>query len=274
MFKRYFLIVSWIILLALTGCKSKEKIGEIEDGYTNFGSLSLAQLQYPEKGEDIMVLDTELGEIKIKLLTDGNAEIIVPKIIELIDNNILDNMSFSSINKNSNIAIENEDYEKKKGVMDEEENEKHIAWYLKNASVNIENPKEGIYETLNGSVSLSYRTSDPNKPFARLAIFINEDIDETFFDMLDTLPKGYEIPKDLVKAYKYLGGNLNGDSKYVFGQVFYGLDVVKKINNLTLDENRFPIDGAIKINSIKIIPFEGKRWFDDRTYPSWIFKSV
>ena len=44
----------------------------------------------------------------------------------------------------------------------------------------------------------------------------------------------------------------------MFGQVFYGMDIVYEISNMMVDENKFPIENPVVIEKIEIIKYDGK----------------
>lgn len=70
----FLLILMSIMLFILVGCSSKEKTEEKEQGGT---TLELEQLQLPKAGEEVAVITTNHGEIKIRLFPK-----VAPKAVE------------------------------------------------------------------------------------------------------------------------------------------------------------------------------------------------
>lgn len=67
---RRFLLILWILLslVIINGCgDSSTKAGNIVDGYTVAGDIALEQVQLPEVGEEIAVMTTNKGVIKMRL---------------------------------------------------------------------------------------------------------------------------------------------------------------------------------------------------------------
>ena len=70
----FLLILMSILLLILVGCTTKEKTEEKEQGGT---TLELKQLQLPNAGEEVAVITTNHGEIKLRLFPE-----VAPKAVE------------------------------------------------------------------------------------------------------------------------------------------------------------------------------------------------
>ena len=72
--KSLILILMGILLVVLGGCSTDEKTEENEEGGTN---LTLEQLQLPKAGEEVAVISTTHGEIKLRLFPE-----VAPKAVE------------------------------------------------------------------------------------------------------------------------------------------------------------------------------------------------
>lgn len=68
---------------------------------------------------------------------------------------------------------------------------------------------------------------------------------------------GYDIPDEAKQLYLEKGGTPHLDGGYtVFGQVFEGMDVVRKMAEVETDENDKPLTQVI-IESVRIVEYEG-----------------
>lgn len=75
-------MIIWALLslFLISGCGvNTKKAGTIEDGYTVADDITLDQLQLPKVGEEIMVITTSKGVIKVRLF-----ESIAPQSIALV----------------------------------------------------------------------------------------------------------------------------------------------------------------------------------------------
>lgn len=70
----FLLILMSILLFILVGCSTKEKTEEKEQGGI---TLELEQLQLPKAGEEVAVITTNHGEIKLRLFPE-----VAPKAVE------------------------------------------------------------------------------------------------------------------------------------------------------------------------------------------------
>lgn len=70
----FLLILMSILLFILVGCSTKEKMEEKEQGGI---TLELEQLQLPKAGEEVAVITTNYGEIKLRLFPE-----VAPKAVE------------------------------------------------------------------------------------------------------------------------------------------------------------------------------------------------
>lgn len=203
-----------ILILLLTGCSSK--IGEIENGYTNFGNLESDQFKRPEIGEEIAVITTNKGVIKAKLL-EKNAPIYVKNFKQWVREGAYNGEKFHMGREN------------------------------------------GIdYRVVSGALVNMKVKGEPSSTFAIIA---NYKIDQTEIDRMENLSEEYGYTREVIKAYKKLGGEPENEYLYsVFGQVFYGMDTVFEISKMPtkLVEGRYNVflDDII-IEKIEILPYEG-----------------
>lgn len=105
-------------------------MGEIENGYTNFGKLNLPQFQLPKEGEEIAVITTNIGQIKIRLL-DEAAPVAVENFKKWVKEGKYTDSIFASISKDRNIMIQRREYHPN---MSEEEIDNYYAEIVNNMS--------------------------------------------------------------------------------------------------------------------------------------------
>lgn len=229
-----FLIISFI----LTSCSSEA--GKIVDGYTQVGNLKLEQVQMPKKGEEIAVITTNMGELKMRLFPE-----VAPKAVEnfkaLVKEGFYNGMKFSRIEENFLIQTgENAEYPDGKSIFGE--------FFEDEVDLN--------YRHITGCVGLAKREENENR--SHFYIIVQDGIDEDYIEVMKELgEEGY--PKEVVKAYEALGGVPRLDMKFtIFGQVFYGLDIVKEINQVPVNPlTKEPVEDVI-IEKVEIVLFEAK----------------
>lgn len=254
-------IITIIILLLglLTACTSNT--GKIVNGYTDFGNLKIPQFHLPKEGEEIAVITTNKGEIKIKLL-DEVAPIAVKHFKKWVREGKYTDSIFASISKDKNIMIQRKGY---KPNMTEEEGDIYYDDIANNLSFDDDYVLETSTEYLHfsGAVSFAHYNNRElgyiNKPVGTFFIVANSGLDDVTLELMEEMSEKFGFTKDIINAYKHIGGVLDYDSNYVvFGQVFYGMDLVYEINNMTVDNSRYPIDGLVVIEKIEIIKYDGK----------------
>ena len=233
-------VVLLLLLVSITLSSCGNSAGSIVDGYTQVGNLKLEQVQIPKKGEEIAVITTNMGEIKMNLFPE-----IAPKAVEnfttLAKEGFYNEMKFSRIEENFLIQTgENKDYPEGKSIFGD--------FYEDELDLN--------YRHITGCVGMAKQ--EENKNSSHFYIIIQDGIDEEYMEVMKELnEEGY--PKEVVKAYEELGGMPRLDLKFtIFGQVFYGMDTVKEINQLTVNPvTKEPMEDII-IKSIEIVNYEGK----------------
>lgn len=231
-------LIFLIVLILLFGCSSDE--GKIVNGYTQVGNMKLEQVQMPRKGEDIAVITTNMGEIKLRFFPE-----IAPKSVEnfkaLSKEGFYNGMKYSRVEENFLIQIgENQEYPDGKSIFGE--------FYEDEYDLN--------YRHITGSVGLAKK--EENKNSSNFYIIVQDGIDEEYLEVMKELDEeGY--PKEVIKAYEALGGVPRLDLKYtIFAQVFYGMDTVMEINKLDVNPiTKEPMEDVV-IEKIEIISYEGQ----------------
>ncbi|BCN28873.1 peptidylprolyl isomerase [Anaeromicropila herbilytica] len=208
------------ILLIATSCSSKK--------------VKLEQLKPPSKGEEIVVMKTNYGDIKIRLFPK-----VAPKAVENFKTQIkrgyYDGKTFYRTKKDYFIqGGSNGDILRDSiwGKYYEDEFDKdyiHIRGSLCNANL-----------------------GEPDTNGSAFFIVQNKKVEEDLVDTMNDLVDEGAYSKDIANAYKQLGGVPDYDMKYtVFGQVYEGMNTVDKIANVEVDESDKPKKEVV-IESAKI----------------------
>ncbi len=221
------------------------------------------QLEAPEKGEEICVLSTNYGEIKLRFFPDA-APKAVYNFKALALSGYYDGLTFHRVIDNFMIQGGDPDGTGAGGE-----------------SIWGEDFADEFHENLlniTGSVSCANRGANTNgSQFFINAVeptAINWDQYAEIYSIYETAPEqftsmyGGTLNMDLVTdAYKSLyeenGGNPHLDGAYstagtghtVFAQVFEGLDVVREIMQVETDDNDMPVE-PVTILSAQIVLYE------------------
>ncbi len=236
--KNIFVILVLVASVLMTACSSN--IGKIENGYTNFGNLKSNQFKRPEIGEEIAVITTNKGIIKARLLEE-NAPIYVEHFKKWVREGAYNGEKFARGKENAFISMHSDEFHNQ---------------YKLNEDYELECKAD--YRKVTGSLaSIISRGKDSSLFF----ITANNEVDQTLIDMMENLSEEYGYTRDVIKAYKKLGGDPEQDYKYtIFGQVFYGLDTVFEISRIPTElvEDRYTMfTEDVIIEKIELLPYEG-----------------
>lgn len=237
--KRISLVMAVLIfIIVLSGCNNDA--GKIVDGYTQAGNLKLEQIQMPKNGEEIAIITTNMGVIKLRLFPE-----VAPKAVKnfktLVREGFYDGVKFTRIEENFLIQIDNHpEYPEGKSIYGE--------FYEDEYDLN--------YRNITGAVGLAKR--EENKNHSNFYIIVQDGIDEEYIEaMKEYDEEGY--PKDVIRAYETLGGVPRLDLRYtVFAQVFYGLDTVRAINKVDVIPGTSEPSEDVYIEKVEIDVYEGK----------------
>lgn len=239
------LIIVVIIVIITILIFFNKKSGSISNGYTRFGRNNLDQLRFPKKGEEIAIIKTNMGEIKMRLFPE-----VAPKAVEnfitLSMEGFYDGHRFDRIEEDFLIqTLGTEEYPEGKSIFGE--------FFEKETSLE--------YRHYSGAVGLA---QNPRRESASsFYIICNSGIDPSYLDMVSMIGADGGYPPNVIRAYKNFGGVPRLDLKFtVFGQVFYGMDTVMKINQIPMEVDPDTLDIApaksVFIETIEIVPYEGK----------------
>lgn len=219
-----FIVSAVLVLTIFVGCAASSSV--IDEKF-----LDMKQLKPPTKASDVAIITTTMGTIKIRLFPD-EAPKAVENFITLAKESYYDDLTFHNVASDFTIQTGDPlgDGTGGQSIWEEPfEDEFH--------------PELGhIY----GAVSMANFGKDSNA--SQFFIVTNDTVTP---EMLEDL-KQAKYPQELIDLYESLGGipGLNGNNT-VFGQVIEGMDVAKKISQVSTDVNNKPLEPVI-IQSIII----------------------
>lgn len=224
--KKLLVIIFLVIVVLLSSCGK------------NNGSLE--QMETPKADEEIAIIETDFGSIKLRLFPD-----VAPKAVE----------NFKSLAKEGYFTGKTF-YRVKEGelimAVDEEEEDYSPSIYGKP----FEDEFNENYGHFRGAVSMANMGPDTNE--STFFIVYGSSIDEGIIDSMRELGEDGGFSNELIDTYETIGGYYEFDFKHtVFGQVFEGLDIVEELVNVELNEMDEPEEEII-IEKIEIVNYEGK----------------
>lgn len=189
----------------------------------------MEQLQLPNKGEEIAVIKTNLGEIKIRLFEEA-----APKTVENfkthIKNKYYDGIIFHRVMDEFMIQGGDPDGTGRGG---------ESIWNRP-----FEDEIDMNYRNIRGALSMA--NSGPNTNGSQFFIVQKTSTEEDIIKQMRELTDKQGYPDEVVDAYEKHGGTFWLDGKHtVFGQVFEGMDVVDKIAKVKTDGNNKPLEEII-----------------------------
>lgn len=201
------------------------------------GEIDLEQLQAPKQGEEVAIIKTNHGDIKIRLFPE-----IAPKTVENFvthaRNGYYDGLIFHRVM--DEFMIQGGD-PTGTGMGGES------IW-----DSPFEDEFSPEYHNLRGALSMA--NSGPNTNGSQFFIVQAKKVEPSFMEQMASIGEEGGFSKTVVNAYKKLGGTPWLDFGHtVFGQVFEGMDVVDEIAAQEVDpKNNKPVE-EIKIETIEII---------------------
>nr|WP_242860868.1 peptidylprolyl isomerase [Defluviitalea phaphyphila] len=235
------LLIIFILSFILIGCsqnqleketskESNQQDKQLEEEYKT------TQFDLPKEGEEIAIITTNKGVIKIRLFKE-----YAPKAVENFTthakNGYYDGLKFHRVI--NDFMIQGGD-PKGDGTGGES------IW---------KEPFEDEFSpyALHFRGAISMANSGPNTNGSQFFIVQKKEVEEEIIEKLSS--EGYS--KEILEIYKEKGGTPWLDNKHtVFGQVFEGMDVVDSIAEVEVDENNAPKEDVI-IEKIEIVPYKG-----------------
>lgn len=198
----------------------------------------LNQLSMPQENEEVVVMTTNHGEIRIRLFPE-----VAPKAVENftthIKNGYYNGISFHRVI--SDFMIQGGDPE---GTG---RGGKSI-W-----GKPFKDEFDTNYRNFRGALSMA--NSGPNTNGSQFFIVQKREVEGNILNQMKSLGINKGYPDEVIEAYKEHGGTYWLDFKHtVFGQVFEGMDVVDNIASLKVDGNSKPMKPVI-IEKIEIVNY-------------------
>lgn len=240
--KKLILLLLIVIIgtFILGGCKKEDagetgEVNEIEGGE----NMGLNQLEPPAKGEEIAIITTNYGDIKIRLFPE-----IAPKAVENFKthakNGYYNGLIFHRVIPN--FMIQGGDPQGN-GTGGES------IW-----GTPFEDEFDINYHNFRGSLSMA--NAGPNTNGSQFFIVQNREANPEYIKQMKELGEDKGYPELVIDAYEKLGGAPWLDFQHtVFGQVFEGMDVVDKIANVETNENDKPLEDVI-MEKVKIVKYK------------------
>lgn len=259
-------VVLGALLLLLTACSGKQSSASDARLRPDDGKKIGYQMELPQKGEEIAVLTTSMGTIRIRLFPDA-----APKAVEnfkgLIQKGYYNNLTFHRVLKD--FMIQSGD-PKGDGTGGESLWGKEFA-----------DEFNGNLLNLRGALAMANSGEDTNgSQFfidqAPASSFSGWDNYQKAFELYQQNPEAFisqyksnwidmsKVTQEYKAAYEKYGGNPYLDGYYnivkkghtVFGQVFDGMDAVDKIDAVSTDSQGKPTE-AVTIRKAEIVKYEG-----------------
>lgn len=196
--------------------------------------IALKQLDPPQKGEQIAVIETDIGEIKLRLFPDS-APNTVENFIGLAKKGYYDGLPFNRVY---------DDFMIQTGALDgsgKEDESLHGGFFDDEIAPDLFH--------FRGAVAMGNVGPNTNGN----QFFLVQKPEATEDDLILC-----SLPENVKKKYEELGGLPHLDFRYtIFGQVFEGLDLIDKIAKQEADDDGMPLKDPIKMKTIRIEEFEG-----------------
>jgi len=214
----YRAIPIFLMLIFLVGCSQiSTDAPEVQDVTEDINSL---QLQFPNAGDSIVVMETELGVIKFVLF-----EKLSPQGVDIFrgyaDSNYYKNSSFDRIEPGTANQM---DY---KSTYPDDMDESDKTYYPLENSPDLKHIK--------GAVSLIYQVGEFVSP--SLAFIVGGEVSQEEIDLMEYLGEE-SYSKEIIEVYQKEGGMPSLDGRFtVIGQVYEGFEVLEAINQLPVQES-------------------------------------
>lgn len=226
--KRYLAAIT-LALLLMTGC-SQAPAAEAPQA-------DLSQLEAPKAGDQVAILATSKGEVRIRLMPDA-APKAVENFVGLAEKGYYDGLTFHRVM--NDFMIQGGD-PSGNGTGGESLWGKPFADEFSPAAHNFR-----------GALSMANSGADTNGS----QFFIVQLRPSAMNADMQAFMEKASFPEALQKAYMEQGGTPWLDNKHtVFGQVYEGMDVVDAIAAVETDGNSKPLE-PVTIQSVKIETFK------------------
>lgn len=198
-----------------------------KDTGVDVSEAPIKQLDPPAKGEEVCIMTTDAGVIKMRLFPD-EAPIAVKNWIELSKQGFYDGTPFARVIKN--FVIQG-------GALDGSGDESKSIY----GGFFEDEVGKGLYN-FNGALCLG--NVGPHTNGNQFYIVQCPTVDEARLPLMS-------LPVNIEEKYKEIGGFPELDGRYtVYGQVYEGMDVVEAIAAQETDDQDAPLSNPVKVVSI------------------------
>lgn len=204
--------------------------------------MNLEQLEMPKEGEEIAVIITNHGDIKVRFFQE-----VAPKAVENFKtharNGYYDGVAFHRVMNEFMIQGGDPDGTGRGG---------ESIW-----GKAFEDEFDLNYHNLRGALSMA--NSGPNTNGSQFFIVHKTDVPDHMIEEITKTGEEGGFTPEVIGAYKKLGGTPWLDFKHtVFGQVYEGMEVVDEIAFSDVDRNAKPLKPVI-MEKVEIKEFKQKK---------------
>ena len=204
--------------------------------------MKLEQLEMPDEGEEIAVIITNHGDIKVRFFPEA-----APKAVENFKthakNGYYDGVVFHRVMNEFMIQGGDPDGSGRGG---------NSIW-----GGSFEDEFDPNYHNLRGALSMA--NSGPNTNGSQFFIVHKTDVPDHMIEDIKKAGEQGGYTAETIAAYKKLGGTPWLDFKHtVFGQVYEGMEIVDQIAFSDVDRNAKPLK-AVVMEKVEIREFEPKK---------------
>lgn len=234
------LAVLILIIISIVGCKAKvsEEENIVEEDHIGGVQLNLEQLQMPKPGEEVIVITTNYGEIKLRLFPE-----IAPKAVENFKTHAVDGF-YNGVTFHRVM----EDFMIQGGDPQGTGRGGESIW-----GAPFEDEFNNDYRNFYGALSMA--NSGPGTNGSQFFIVQKSDIEKQSIDQLKAAVKD-GLSEEVLKAYEELGGTAWLDFNHtVFGQVYEGMDVVNKIAKVKTGAGNKPVEPVV-MEKVEVVVYK------------------
>lgn len=259
-----YVVLTAMLAMSMAGCGSSNSNDDDSNNTTSSSSSSvILQEGLPEIGEEIAIVTTSLGEIKLRFYPD-EAPLAVENFKELAKSDYYDGIIFHRVIDNFMIQGGDPTGTGTGG-----------ASYFGSSFEDEISPNLHFFKG-----ALAMANSGPNTNGSQFFIVQNPVVNELALDAIrekrddasaeepftilinnESHPIGDIFPETVLEYYQNNGGHVEleyvfGGAYTIFGQAFEGLDIVDKISGVVTDDKDKPLEDIV-IFDIEITEFEG-----------------
>lgn len=203
----------------------------------------LKQLMMPENNEEVAIMTTNFGDIKIRLFPE-----VAPKAVENFvthaRNGYYNGISFHRVINDFMIQGGDPEGTGRGGKS---------IWGKPFAD-----EFNSDYRNFRGAISMA--NSGPSTNGSQFFIVQKTEVERNILGQMEKLGEEKGYPKEVVDAYRELGGTYWLDMKHtVFGQIFQGMDVVDAIAVTAVGSGDKPVKPVV-IEKLEIVPWKSETY--------------